>query len=202
MSRRQERQSKKIHPGELKGLSMRQSFLIFCEGPTEGGYFSSFKIKTKVLRGGNALKIIEEAIIQKEKETKKVDQYWAVFDKDETPSKDFDQAIKLALSKNIKVAWSNQAFELWIILHYQELFSSCDRRRYKEILCKYIKGYSASEKGEEQGRRLHAQTSHLVQKAIDRAIKGHSLFEEKSLPSGRESSTTVFELVNAILKNQ
>jgi hypothetical protein len=118
MSKRQERQSKKIHPRELRGLPMRQSFLIFCEGPTESGYFSSFKKKTKVLGGGNALKIIEEAIIHKEKETKEVDQYWVVFDKDETPSKDFDQAIKLAPSNNIKVAWSNQAFELWIILHY------------------------------------------------------------------------------------
>jgi CRISPR/Cas system-associated endonuclease Cas1 len=154
------------------------------------------------LGGGNALKIIEEAIIHKEKETKEVDQYWVVFDKDETPSKDFDQAIKLALSNNIKVSWSNQAFELWIILHYQELFSPCDRRRYKEVLCKHIKDYSASEKGEEQGRRLHAQTCHMVRKAIDRAIKGYSLFEEKLLPSERESSTTVFELVNAIRKNQ
>jgi len=181
---------------------MRQSFLIFCEGPTESGYFSSFKVKTKVLGGGNALKIIEAAIAQKKRATKEVDQYWVVFDKDETPAQDFDRAIELAKGNNIKVAWSNQAFELWIILHYQELSKPCDRRRYEEILCRHLKDYSASKKGEEQGRRLFAQTYHLVQKAIDQAIKGHSLFDEKSLPSRRESSTTVFELANAIRKNQ
>ena len=178
---------------------MRQSFLIFCEGPTESGYFSSFKKKTKVLGGGSALKIVEAAIAQKKRGVKEVDQYWFVFDKDETPSHDFDRAIELAKGNNIKVAWSNQAFELWFILHYQELSKRCDRRRYEDILRRHLQDYSASEKGEDQGRKLFTQTYHLIQGAIDRAINSHALFEEKALPSRRESSTTVFELVNVIL---
>lgn len=180
---------------------MRQSFLIFCEGPTESGYFSCFKKKTKVLGGGNALKIVEGAVSQKKRVTRQVDQYWVVFDKDETPSQDFDRAIELAQGNNIKVAWSNQAFELWIILHFQELFSPCDRRRYESILRRHLQDYSLSEKSEEQGRRLFAQTFHLIPSATSRAIRGYSLFGN-SLPCERESSTTVFELVNAIRGNE
>lgn len=33
----------------------------------------------------------------------------------------FDQSIKTAQSNGIKLAWSNDAFELWILLHFEDL---------------------------------------------------------------------------------
>ena len=54
---------------------------------------------------------------------------WCVYDRDkeETPAKlskgniSFDESIKTANSNGIKVAWSNDAFELWILLHFEEI---------------------------------------------------------------------------------
>ena len=43
----------------------------------------------------------------------------------ENPEKDkenieFDESINLAENKGIKVAWSNDAFELWVLLHFEK----------------------------------------------------------------------------------
>ena len=51
-----------------------------------------------------------EALRLKEEEQKKgreYDQIWVVFDKDDFPDKDFNQAIISAQSNGIKVAYSN-----------------------------------------------------------------------------------------------
>jgi hypothetical protein len=94
--------------------------MIFCEGETEVGYFSSFEKRARLTSGGNALKMIENAVAFKNATEKRVDHYWAVFDKDETTDEHFAQAIQLANTNGIQVAWSNQAFECWIILHFRE----------------------------------------------------------------------------------
>ena len=52
---------------------------------------------------------------------------WCVFDRDknideaqnERSNIEFDEAIALARRRGIKVAWSNDAFELWVLLHFE-----------------------------------------------------------------------------------
>jgi hypothetical protein len=56
-------------------------------------------------------------------------QVWCIFDRDVENDKnkraigdiDFNESIKTASGKGIKVAWSNDAFELWILLHFEDL---------------------------------------------------------------------------------
>ena len=43
---------------------------------------------------------------------------WLVFDRDEWRAEVFNQVIAQAERKNIQVAYSNQAFELWYLLHF------------------------------------------------------------------------------------
>jgi hypothetical protein len=193
MSRRQERKSKQLHPRLLKGLPLRQSFMIFCEGPTEAGYFSCFKTRAKPLGGRNALKIVEAAVAQKRmiQRVRQIDQYWVVFDK----------AIEIANANGIRVAWSNQAFELWFILHYEEFPHPWERQRYEEVLRRHIPGYSASAKGEEQGKKLFGQTVHLIKAGMENAQKGYSRFESAIPASRGESSTLVHELISVLLEN-
>jgi hypothetical protein len=53
-------------------------------------------------------------------------QVWCVFDRDKEGANvgensgniKFDESIALAVSKGINVAWSNDAFELWVLLHF------------------------------------------------------------------------------------
>ncbi|HMZ32282.1 MAG TPA: RloB family protein, partial [Methanoregulaceae archaeon] len=53
---------------------------------------------------------------------KEVDIVWVVFDKDssdenETKIKRFEDAFTIAEKENFKVAYSNEVFELWLLLH-------------------------------------------------------------------------------------
>ena len=199
MSRQQRSKSKYDNSRSHGKKPTRESFLIFCEGSTEVGYFSSFRKRAKPLAGGNALKIVQNAVAYKNAAEKKVDQYWVVFDKDETTDQHFAQAIQLAQSNGIRVAWSNQAFECWIILHYRNFTHACHRNDYEALLRQYIPGYDAHEKGEEQGRQLHLITVPLLPTAIERAKSGYASFDPNLPDAQKQTSTLVYELVESIL---
>jgi hypothetical protein len=104
----------------------KERFLIFCEGKnTEPEYFKAFKlvtasVKTIHVNQGDALSIVKEAIIQK-RFSPEYDQYWLVFDKDESTNERFNSAIKQAEDKGFKIAYSNQAFEYWYLLHFKKI---------------------------------------------------------------------------------
>src|SRR6202000_2825021 len=104
MSRNKGTKSNHNQPRSHSQRPVRDSFLIFCEGATEVGYFSSFKKRAKPVSGGNALKIVENSVAYKKAMEKVVDQYWVVFDKDETSDEQFIRAIALAEANSIRVA--------------------------------------------------------------------------------------------------
>jgi hypothetical protein len=201
MSRQHRARSNNDRPRPHSHKPLRESFLIFCEGTTEVGYFGSFKKRAKFISGGNALKIVQNAIAYKNAAEKKVDQYWAVFDKDETSDEQFSQAIELARANNIRVAWSNQAFECWIILHYRNFNHPCHRKDYEGLLKQFIPEYDAREKGEEQGRQFYIRTAHLLPTALANAKRGHTSFHPDLRDAQKQTSTLIYSLVDAILAN-
>jgi hypothetical protein len=81
------------------------------------------------------LKIIERV----KKDGIQYDQVWCVFDKDDFQIQNFNNAIDLANQKNIKVAYSNEAFELWYLLHFNYYNSGVSRDQYKVMLSKLLK---------------------------------------------------------------
>ena len=60
-----------------------------------------------------------------------------MFDKDDNA--DFDVAIKLAKENDIEVAWSNESFELWLLLHFQDLSVGIQRNQYLNTLNNHFK---------------------------------------------------------------
>lgn len=145
------RKSKKIK-------KYKNSILIVCEGEqTEPNYFRSFwisNIKVKTIGiGKNTISLVKEAI-ERWKEFAKAQQYfehlWCVFDRDDFPPEQYNQAFKTIDSEaqrlnkrykkqigrelKIAIAYSNQAFELWYLLHYDYIDSACDRSQYKKML--------------------------------------------------------------------
>ena len=62
----------------------------------------------------------------------KFDRVWVVFDKDDF--NDFNEAIALAGRKGYGAAWSNEAFELWYLLHFIYLDAAISRADYITIL--------------------------------------------------------------------
>ena len=134
---------------ESQQKEMNIHFLIVCEGKkTEPNYFKGFpkkrgkfvyEIKFKGedeseenMGGISPKKVVEKAIELRDNSNQKFDRVWAVFDKDDF--KDFDAAIFKAKKNNIGCAWSNEAFELWYLLHFQYRNTGMKRAEYQEVI--------------------------------------------------------------------
>ncbi len=126
---------------------LRAYFLIVCEGKkTEPNYFKSFKEKLRVSAeikieglGDNTLSLVERTC-----ELKQQDDYtdvWVVFDRDSFPAERFNEAIALARRRDIRVAYSNEAFELWYWLHFDYQDTAVSRADYEAKLTKRL-GFS------------------------------------------------------------
>ena len=106
---------------------VKQSFLIVCEGVrTEPDYFKAFRMTAATVKAVgqamNTTSLVSKAISIRDADQKKkrtYDQCWVVFDKDDFPAKDFNDAIAMAEKNGFKVAYSNQAFEYWFLLHFK-----------------------------------------------------------------------------------
>jgi hypothetical protein len=118
-------------------------FLIVCEGSkTEPNYFKSFPKKNGQIvydiefEGGgiSTLKVVEKAIEIRDSSKQKYDRVWAVFDRDSFKATSFNNAIFKAKANNIECAWSNQAFELWYLLHFHNRITSMHRDEYKKAI--------------------------------------------------------------------
>ena len=132
-----------------------ERFLIVSEGEeTEPNYFENFHVPglinvQAVGLGVSPPKLVEVALELRRKSTRRrgqepYDQIWCVFDKDDWNEGDFDNAISRAEKQGLKVAYSNQAFELWYLLHFHYYNSPMPRKDYgnklSELLgCPYSK---------------------------------------------------------------
>lgn len=117
--------------------------LIVCEDEsTEPDYFARYKQRfldilpkeTVYLRpigsGRNSLGVVEYAKAERDKlfeeSGKEIDQTWAVFDKDDLDKTkgnraNFEKAFCEANVSNIQIAYSNECFELWFLLHFEDV---------------------------------------------------------------------------------
>jgi len=138
---------------------IQRNFLIVCEGKkTEPNYFNSIRRRmesgagSKVVvvgAGAHTRGLIDctKAAIAKRR-TEGLPEYyhvWVVFDKDSFEADDFDNTVKMVESENWHAGWSNEAFELWYLLHFQEVNGgSMSREQMFELLsahggCQYMK---------------------------------------------------------------
>jgi|SRR6185437_1711880 len=121
----------------------RVYFLIICEGEkTEPNYFIGLKkdlpVGTLVIAdmtiegtGKNTESLVDFTIKFRKKSNQKFDRVWAVFDRDSFTEKQFNNAIIRAGANKINCAWSNEAFELWFLLHFQFVNHGMPRQDYQ-----------------------------------------------------------------------
>ena len=131
------------------------------------------------------------------------DEVWVLFDKDSFSASAFDGAIQSATAHKYNVAWSNECFELWYLLHFKDVSSPLDRKRiYKEL--SHLLGVPHYEtlKGDD-GKRLHETmaSSPKIHIAIARAKR----LEAEATASGQPCSqqnpcTLVHKLVGPLLQ--
>ncbi|QMW06149.1 RloB family protein [Spirosoma foliorum] len=132
----------------------RKYYLIVCEGTeTEPNYFNGLK---KSLRPGmiemvdlhaegtghDPLTVVNDALeIRKRQEEfsgRVFDEVWAVFDRDDFPAQRFNNAISKGRDVGVHCAWTNEAFELWFLLHFQFVQHGMSRGQYKAKLEKEL----------------------------------------------------------------
>ncbi len=116
-----------------------QTFLIVCEGEkTEPNYFYGFGLPTASVRviglGANTKNLVEQAIRLKNERFPDKDQYWCVFDRDSFPAQNFNAALDNAKKNGFRVAYSNEAFELWYLLHFNYYDAALSRAAYPDKL--------------------------------------------------------------------
>lgn len=125
--------------------------LIVCEGKkTEPNYFKAFKqinngiylLDLDIGGGGiNTKQVVEEAVRLKanaEKRKMPYDAVWAVFDRDSFPADNFNSAIAKAEAHGVMSAWSNEAFELWYLLHFEYRDTPMSRTDYSNAIARHI----------------------------------------------------------------
>lgn len=177
-------------------------FLIVCEGEkTEPNYFRSFKLTSANVTvegcGRNTVSLINKAIEIRKKakiNDEIFDQVWCVFDRDNFPPQDFNEAINLAERNDIKVAYSNEAFELWYLLHYHYYDTGFSRAKYKSMLTKLL--------GRPYKKNSMSMYEDLKEKQGDALRNAESLLKSYNPrnPGKDNPSTTVHKLVAELNK--
>lgn len=194
---------------------VKPSILIVCEGKnTEPSYFNHFRLTSATIEaigeGYNTLSLVRRAKELASK--KKYDQKWVVFDKDDFPPHDFDNAIIMAEANNFKVGYSNQAFEYWLLLHLNDhQGGNLDRRGYQKLINDALEDFNI--KYEVRSKKVDPEFFEVlnsldsksnkkrVDVAIERAKRNIDFHLKRNIsPSNAESSTTVYKLVEELTK--
>lgn len=199
--------TKKVEPG---------NYLIVTEGTeTEVNYFNNIRDKInqryrsniivdsiKIKVEGTArstMVLVNEAI--KKRSLNNYSDVWVVFDKDD--NKDFDEAISYAKKNGLHVAWSNESFELWILLHFQDLKTACSRDDYMNKLSNHFKNLELNNGTYNKNiKDIFDITVSNIDKAIKRSEKLINEYKSNGIvsPNRMNPGTTVQDLVNELIE--
>jgi hypothetical protein len=197
----------------------RKFYLIVCEGEkTEPNYFEGLKrdlppgVLTTVQiqiegTGRNTLSLIDEALrLKKEYEkrtTRPVDKLWTVFDRDSFSPNDFNSAILQCENSKPKIgcAWSNEAFELWYLLHFNYYCNGIQRDGYKRLIERNLKpkvgeGYRYKKNSEEMYNILKEHGS--LTDAIRNAKRLAEVYAGREDFADHNPRTMVYKLVEEL----
>ena len=185
---------------------IKDTILIVCSGDTEKVYFDNFKSKAAKInietykKTLSPKKLVE--LVLKKMTGKNYLQVWVVFDRDEF--EDFDEAIELAANNYIRVAYSNQAFELWFLLHFERIEGKFHRKYYEQEINKLMKRTA-----DNHLYKPYYGIYKLLKNKIDKAITNSKLGHQKHIRDNSdksisewESCTTVYQLVEMLIKIQ
>jgi hypothetical protein len=186
-------------------LAEKPSILIVCEGEnTEPSYFNQFRLSSAKVKsvgeGCNTCSLVRRAA--ELASLGKYDQVWCVFDKDDFKDSDFNSAIREAEERNFRVAYSNQSFEYWLLLHFNDhQGGKMHRSDYNDKLNDELRSFNVVYDGNSSkwiGEDFFELLEERVGLAIARAERNYNRFDHVN-PAKEESSTTVFRLVRELL---
>lgn len=134
---------------ELQIRSERKYLLIVCEGQeTEPNYFRAIQKKLPreltstvniIGTGANTKSVVKfakrEVKRAQQQRGREYDEVWVVIDRDSFPAEHFNAAIAQCIATpKFYCAWSNEAFELWYVLHFQYRNTAMSRGDYERVI--------------------------------------------------------------------
>lgn len=212
-NKRQRREEPKLNRRRASRIAL-PIILIVCEGKnTEPSYFNQFKLKSVEVEpkgdGYSHLSLVMWA--QKLAKNRVYEEVWCVFDADPKPDNpnwahNFNNAIWAAKKIGYEVGYSHQAFEYWLLLHFDDhQGGSMCRSDYNTRLNQLINPLGAEFDG--NGSKIITPELFALLEGNDdvtgRPRKELAICRAKRIydqcnhtnPSKEESLTTVFELV-------
>ena len=193
---------------------VKLTFLIATEGTqTEPNYFNALKAELEKSnrfsinisvqgKGKSTTALVGKVHRQIKYNHQEYDRVWVVFDRDEFP--DFDEAIQQAAEHKINCAWSNESFELWLLLHFKDV----SERTSRDDLCDLLETAIRNELHKNNPNALYDYTKgdsqiyeHVTKlgsetDAFARTKKLKNNFNESNVaPSAQNPCTHVDELV-------
>lgn len=181
--------------------------MICTEGKTEAIYFGHYRSSTGPVivaldKSDHKVSLVKKTIderdirIQAGEFDEEIDEAWVVLDRDANPlnrvdKAHFNRALELAKINNIHVAYSNDTFELWILLHYQDLWAATHRDQlYKKLSTHRNQKY-------EKPLDLYEEIQPFRPVALKRAAK---LLKSEQSPADCNPSTTIHILVEKLIE--
>jgi hypothetical protein len=185
------------HGRRVGTREVRQRFLIVCEGErTEPNYFRAFQVPGLVVttQSGHerGVALVSRAVQLRADD--EYDQVWCVFDRDDLLPQQIMDMFSQARREDIAVAFSNQAFELWYLLHFDYHHTAMARREYSARLSERLGHTYAKNRTDMYERLLNVQPA-----AIANARRLWALYDPWH-PAHADPSTTVHELVEELNK--
>lgn len=187
-------------------LTYRKRYLICTEGLSEALYFSHYRSTTGPIivsldKSDQKVSLVRKTIEEKNirilngEFDEEIDEAWVVLDRDIEPLNKFDkayfnQALELAKANDIFVAYSNDAFELWYLLHYQDLWTATHRDQLCKMLCRH-RGVKYQKYDD-----LYKEIKAFRPIALKRAAR---LLKSETKPESDNPSTTVHILVEKLI---
>lgn len=188
----------------------RNKFYILTNGEqTEKNYFELLKSKHSIYEvkvefvNADPLRLVEYAI----RNFKDANQVWCVFDIDNSYKDNrLVAALKKAEDNGIKTAYSNMAFEVWLISHYELCEKELQTKDYSAVLNNYLKdkGVTYAKNDKELLTKhfipLYKDAVHNAKVVYQTRVKNfREVCLKDRLPIWNwNSSTDVFKLVEAL----
>lgn len=196
----------------------RMYYLIVCEGAkTEPNYFEGLKqdLPKGVLTayqidiegtGRNTQSLVQEAERLKkayEKNTERaIDKLWVVFDRDSFDAESFNNAINYCMAHAIGCAWSNEAFELWYLLHFHYYNNAISRKDYQDLIEENLQPFLGDEyRYQKNSVEMYALLKEhgSIEGAIRNAKKLEGNFAGRQDYAYHNPCTMVYKLVEELL---
>lgn len=194
---------KKINISEysIETKDTYKTFLIICEGQTEELYFKSIPVRAAKIKaiplGCSKTTLVEctKSIMEDEE----YDEVWCVFDMDIKPYikgqfEDYNNAIKSAMQAGYKCAYSNDAFELWYVLHYQYI----DQEQHRNFFFAKLSEYWDMNYEKDGKSQKFAKSIYELLKKDNRASQANAIRNSKRLYKEQKDKT--YHLQNPVTK--